>query len=645
MVEAQLENGLYIIDKEYSILYINERLKQIYPDVALHTKCYESLGHQSFPCAHCPMSNKLTGEQEFYNPSRKEWIRASFANMEYPGHGECYCVQFSVNKMDESKEKQNYTHEELLKENQFLTWQAKYANLALQNMPGGYHRCAISKGFPFLHISERFCKMLGWSMEEIKTRFDNKFANMLHPDDYDKVIKYEKMPKNIGKGNLYDESIYRMLGRDGYHWIIDTTMLVDLGEDSFFQGTIADVTDFVTKEARQRQLLLDATQEAESANRAKSAFLFNMSHDIRTPMNAILGFSALAAKHVEQPEKVLECLHKLNVSGDHLLRLINEVLDMARIENNKLELDLQPHYIPDIIAAMRPMYENLLEQKKLTLHVTSDIKDEVAYFDRAKMDRVEVNILSNAIKYTPEGGEIFVHFQQLDSQEEGYGNYQISVRDTGIGMSKDFLEHCFDYFEREHDSRVEKTEGTGLGLPITKRLLERMGGSISCTSQKGVGSEFVYTLRCRLGTKEELKEKQVRQLEAVDFHGHRLLLVEDNELNREIARFILTDMGFLVDEAENGQEALNILRTSAQYYYDLVLMDVQMPVMNGYEATAAIRREPYPLCKIPIVAMTANAFDEDRRQALAVGMNDHLGKPVKPELLRRTLAKYILNRE
>ena len=207
------------------------------------------------------------------------------------------------------------------------------------------------------------------------------------------------------------------------------------------------------------------------------------------------------------------------------------------------------------------------------------------------------------------------------------------------------MEHCFDYFEREHDSRVEKTEGTGLGLPITKRLLERMGGSISCTSQKGVGSEFVYSMRCRLGTKEDLKEKQVRQLETVDFHGHRLLLVEDNELNREIARFILTDMGFLVDEAENGQEALNILRTSAKYYYDLVLMDVQMPVMNGYEATAAIQREPYPLCKIPIVAMTANAFDEDRRQALAVGMNDHLGKPVKPELLRRTLARYILNRE
>lgn len=643
MVEAQLENSLYIIDKEYSILYINERLKQIYPDVALHTKCYESLGHQSFPCAHCPMSNKLTGDQEFYNPSRKEWIRASFANMEYPGHGECYCVQFSVNKMDESKEKQNYTHEELLKENQFLTWQAKYANLALQNMPGGYHRCATSKGFPFLHISERFCKMLGWSMEEIKTRFDNKFANMLHPDDYDKVIKYEKMPKNIGKGNLYDESIYRMLGRDGYHWIIDTTMLVDLGEDSFFQGTIADVTEYVTKEARQRQLLLDATKEAESANRAKSAFLFNMSHDIRTPMNAILGFSALAAKYVDDHEKVLECLHKLNISGDHLLRLINEVLDMARIESDKLELDLQPHYIPDILAAMRPMYESILEQKQLKLHISYDIQDEVAYFDRAKMDRIEVNILSNAIKYTPEGGEIFVHLQQLDNVD-GFATYKVSVRDTGIGMSEEFVKHCFDYFEREHNAVVDNTQGTGLGLPITKRLLELMGGSISCTSQKGVGSEFVYQLRCRVGTLEELRQKQANDIETVDFHGHHILLVEDNELNREIARFILTDMGFIVDEAENGQEALNMLRISAKYYYDLVLMDVQMPVMNGYEATRAIRREPYPLCKIPIIAMTANAFDEDRRQALAVGMNEHLGKPVKPEFLRSTLAKYIVNR-
>ena len=645
MPQMQPENGLYIIDKKYNILYINDKLKEIYPEVNVGGKCYEILGHQSFPCMHCPMHNNLGSEQEFYNSSRKEWISAHFAAMEYPGHGECYCVQFSVRKEDEGQSHGDYSVEELLRENKYWAWQAEYANMALRNMPGGYHRCAMSEGFPFLYISERFCKMLGWTMEEIKTRFDNKFANLMHPDEIDKVTNYRKMMERVGQGNLYDESIYRLLGRDGYHWIIDTTMLVDLGENSFFQGTIADVTDFVTKEARQRQLLLDATQEAESANRAKSAFLFNMSHDIRTPMNAILGFSALAAKHVDRPEKVLECLHKLNISGDHLLRLINEVLDMARIENNKLELDLQPHYIPDIIAAMRPMYENLLEQKKLTLHVTSDIKDEVAYFDRAKMDRVEVNILSNAIKYTPEGGEIFVHFQQLDSQEEGYGNYQISVRDTGIGMSKDFLEHCFDYFEREHDSRVEKTEGTGLGLPITKRLLERMGGSISCTSQKGVGSEFVYTLRCRLGTKEELKEKQVRQLDAVDFHGHRLLLVEDNELNREIARFILTDMGFLVDEAENGQEALNILRTSAQYYYDLVLMDVQMPVMNGYEATAAIRRESYPLCKIPIVAMTANAFDEDRRQALAVGMNDHLGKPVKPELLRRTLAKYIFNRE
>lgn len=386
-----------------------------------------------------------------------------------------------------------------------------------------------------------------------------------------------------------------------------------------------------------------AAENAESANRAKSTFLFNMSHDIRTPMNAIIGYADLAARHSDEPAKLEKYMENIQVCGQNLLMLLNNVLDLARIENDKTEMEYSVSDVEKDFRNCIAMFQNQADSKGQTLTVTTHLLHPYVYADVPHLTEVCTNLVSNAVKYTGNGGTICCDVTQKPGEKEGWCDTVVTVADNGIGMSQEFQKHIFEPFERERTSTVSKVEGSGIGMGIVKKLVGLMGGTVEVESKIGVGSTFTVTIPCRIASEDEIQAKrEINPSDQKCLRGTRILLTEDNDLNAEIATELLQEEGCTVDRAKDGVECVDMLEKAANGTYQLILMDVQMPVMNGYDATKKIRRMDDPQkANIPIVAMTANAFSEDKQVALDAGMNDHIAKPINMSVLVPTLRKYL----
>lgn len=401
------------------------------------------------------------------------------------------------------------------------------------------------------------------------------------------------------------------------------------------------------KDREQQMLLRKSAAAAEAANKAKSAFLFNMSHDIRTPMNAIIGYAELSRNHLHEPDKLSEYLSNIRTCGQKMLSIIDNILEIARIENNQIVLEESICNIEESFDSCIVMFNTAVQEKHQTITVHKQVANPYVYIDSSHLSEIVLNVISNvisnAIKYTGQNGKIDCCLTQKPHKDADWCYMEISIADNGIGMSEEFQAHIFESFSREHSSTISGIEGTGLGMGIVKNLVDLMHGTIEIQSSPGKGSTFTICIPCRTARKEEAEpRKSSSDRPQKTLAGKRILLAEDNDLNAEIAIELLSEEGLLVDRVSNGVACVEKLEKAAPDFYDLILMDIQMPVMNGYDATRKIRQLEDPFrSSIPIIAMTANAFAEDRQKALFVGMNDHVAKPVDMNVLIPVLEKHI----
>ncbi len=463
--------------------------------------------------------------------------------------------------------------------------------------------------------------------------FDGVVASV-HPDD---AVYLKKLVAQLKTDDDSFDYEYRITRRDGTNAVcFGRVRMISNGVDEpIIQRSIIDITQQVEMHAR-----LDA---AEHANRAKTVFLNNMSHDIRTPMNAIIGYTDLARNHLEDSHRVLDYLNKISVSSQHLLNLINDVLDMSRIESGKVVITETENDILDLIHGIRNMVQSNAMNKQLNLDInTISVNNSKVWCDKLRLNQVLINIIGNSVKFTPEGGTIGLSVEQLPDTKPGYGNYQFKIWDTGIGMSPEFVSRIFEPFEREETSTVSGIQGTGLGMSIVKNIIDLMKGQITVESEKGKGTCTTIVLSLKYGRSETFENQEHQHVQNI--RDIRVLLVEDNLLNREIATVILEEAGAAVDIAENGSEAVDKVIACSECY-DVVLMDIQMPVMDGYEASRRIRSLDNPeKAAVPIIAMTANAFAEDRQKAADAGMNAHIAKPIQIDTVFETIAKTLKSR-
>ena len=668
-----------------------------------------------------------------------------------------------------------------------LEEQNMLSQATIDNIPGGYHRCSLEEGHPFLYISNRFLAILGWTREEIRTIFDNKFDNMLHPDDRNLSSDYvTRILDTRGHGSEKDQ-IYRLLGKDGYHWVTDATTLVKSGNQTFFQGNITDFTDFVKakekkeqeielqreiieglgkeyfsvlaveldkdrvfyyresdengkiisdfcrkcdnrwsqiipsyaetmvsnntngefekqlgletlrsqeedysmtyefksgteinyhqvrvayakkkdgarvaivgtrnidslikKERMQEEKLKKAYVAAENANKAKTEFLNNMSHDIRTPMNVILGYNQLMKSLLTEP-KQLDYQKKMEQSGKLLLSIINNVLDMARIESGKVKVDENYERVGEVVDEIISTFSSEAEEKGIHLSGSMKVTHRNILCDGTKIREIYVNLVSNAMKYTPRGGNVTITVEELPCEKEGYMKIKSEIKDTGIDMSKEYLPTLFEPFSREQNTTIGRIGGTGLGMPIVKKMVDLMGGSIEVASELGKGTVFTFTLMHKIADRKFYSQKtEAAETSEMgkNLSGKHVLLAEDNDLNAEIAVTVLEETGIVIERVEDGIQCVNRVVQMSPGTYDLILMDIQMPNMDGYKATRCIRRlDDKKKAEIPIIAMTANAFAEDRKKAFDAGMNGHIAKPIDIEKLGAVILSVLKKQE
>ena len=452
--------------------------------------------------------------------------------------------------------------------------------------------------------------------------------SLLTPENIRRELSSHNRFDRIYRANVNDALQYRQLSVTG----------VRAGEENFIVVGLRNIDQQIREELEQKTLLEEALGYANRANEAKSTFLSNMSHDIRTPMNAIVGFTELATRHIGDPERVKEYLSKIKTSGNHLLNLINDVLDMGRIEQGKLSLDEGPCDLNEVFAALEEILAPEVESKQLEFDVTTELTHSEVLCDKVKLNQILMNLLSNSVKFTPAGGTVRLSLTELPANDIESGCYRVIVSDTGIGMAPEFLEQIYDPFERERTQTISGIQGSGLGMAIVKNLVNMMGGTIQVESEVGVGTTFtvIFTFKLISARDTATAEKDERSalFQAERAQNYHILLVDDNMLNREIAVELLSDAGFAITTAIDGKDAVEQLASSEPGTFDLVLMDIQMPIMNGYEAARAIRALPNKeVASVPILAVTADAFDEDRQRALEAGMNGHLPKPIEVDKL------------
>ena len=431
-------------------------------------------------------------------------------------------------------------------------------------------------------------------------------------------------------------------------WIPVSYWLLAIAASYIFSLLVATIYYQISgKKHREKQYAADlkkAAELAKSANEAKTRFLFNMSHDIRTPMNAIIGFSGLLEKNLQNEEKAKEYLGKICSSGNLLMTIINQILEIARIESGTIALQLKAEDINAVFHTVNTVFEEDIRKKNLQYSADLDVYHTFIFCDRVKLQEIMLNIISNAIKYTSDGHAVHVKIYEKDSENPRKARFIFTCEDTGIGMSEEYLPHIFEEFSREHTTTENKVAGTGLGLPIVKSMIELMGGSIQVESTQGVRTKFTVDISFDMASEADVYRDQIPEQPDIleKLEGKRILLAEDNDLNAEIAIELLAEQKIITDRAEDGAECLDKLEKADSGYYDMILMDIQMPVMDGYDAAARIRRmKDEKKASIPIIAMTANAFAEDRQKAISMGMNDHVAKPIDMNVLLPVIAKYI----
>ena len=448
---------------------------------------------------------------------------------------------------------------------------------------------------------------------------------------------------------------YRVL-RNGRVRYLQCLLVKPDNEENEFAVAFKDINEEKKLEIAQQQRLDEAVEEARRANRAKTVFLSNMSHDIRTPMNGIIGMTAIAASHVDDRERVLDSLRKIGMASKHLLNLINEVLDMSKIESGKVDLKDEPFNLAELVESLVSMMNPQIEARSHTLELqVEELEHRHVLGDSLRLQQVFTNLMGNSVKYTPDGGVLKLAVSEKSCDRAGCGCYEFVFEDNGMGMSEDYVQRIFEPFSRAEDQRVDKIQGTGLGMAITRSIVQMMDGDIQVESRLGEGTRFTVTVYLKLqekgaendgtdgtGWDSSGGDESLAGIESLDFSGRRALLVEDNDLNREIAMEILETVGLAVEEAADGKEAVQQVSQHGDGYYDIIFMDVRMPRMNGYDATCAIRAMEMSYCKtVPIVAMTADAFAEDVRAAKNAGMNEHVSKPLNFKHLGMVMRKLL----
>lgn len=582
-------------------------------------------------------------------PDSIRWVRARFSIAEIQD-GVLTRVIFA--SMDINEQKLTELMEEQQKKLYFES-----QNI-IKGLSAFYHSVfyvnLVEETFQTFVIREDVAERLNHS-DEYGALFGIYYEHLIHEEDKER-FKQEMCLTAIKKRVQEGETIYDLEYRrdySGYYgWMRIHIILAESRNGAPIKIILAshNVEKEKEQEAQSQQALFAAYEAARNANEAKSHFMAQMSHDIRTPMNAIIGMTAIAMGQADNEERVKDCLQKISLSSSHLLHLINEVLDMSKIERGQITLTEAPFSLKGMFHEIGSIvYNESMEKGQALRFLTDDIIHDNLLGDAGKIRQVLINLINNAIKYTPCGGTITVTSKEMTSGIPGVGCFVFTVEDNGIGISEEFLDHIFVPFAREENCHVRKVQGTGLGMSISHGIVTAMQGSIRVESKQGAGSRFIVTLTIRT-LEEEGGEAAVlralsgntgRKLETC-LQGLRLLLVEDNELNMEIAETLLRDAGFIVDRAENGYEALKLFNDSEPGTYDAILMDLQMPVMDGYTAASEIRSSSHPEAKtVPIIALTANAFAEDISKVMAAGMNDHVTKPIDFDRLLAALRKCI----